>query len=615
MKPVLLTAAALLFGGLCAFAGYEFGHRAGFREGQDLGDVDLPDPFSEPEVGEERRAGRPTGGEERLDRASGESPPEEPSRRDETGADRRRGPVAAAVIAFDADGAELGRHVGATVARGDGSVGLLVSAQAIAGSHAGRVELGDGRAGRLRDVLSLSPGRALALVSTDLSHDGYALAEAALHDESEGWCVFAGDAVPHPVRIEGEESVEIDGLGLVVALRLAMRVPQREAVLLNADQDVVGLVTTHGDDDRAAKAVALSAAGSRLSTWEPVELSLADYHAFYFAGSVDALLREARKRAEEGRFAAAVAAFRRALGREPSVFESIRDELRAAHVGGLRGVPAETRAAARFDWLVGAVDDLPSDGRFQLELADVALKLQRWEEALAAYERAWRVDPGLVPDLDAVLATTYLAWGGDHDRRGRQDDALAVFERAVRHVPGSAQLWRAYGLLLITVRDYAGATAALREAVALDRRLAAELDPVIARAERFAEGPGKVIIDYPPGSRSIITRVAINGAVGEFIVDTGATSSFVPVSVAEAAGLDLGARVPRRIVRTAGGERTLPYSPVNEIRVGDLAIGGISVIVGDLPGMGNRGLLGMDFLGSFTFENDSSNGRLVIYEK
>ena len=116
-----------------------------------------------------------------------------------------------------------------------------------------------------------------------------------------------------------------------------------------------------------------------------------------------------------------------------------------------------------------------------------------------------------------------------------------------------------------------------------------------------------------PGSRAIIATVTLNGrANGEFIVDTGATNTMIPDDLARRAGIDTGPLLPRVRVRTAGGDRTLPRSPVESVAIGGLAVNGIEAIVGDLPGMDNRGLLGMDFLGAFVIENDPENGRMVL---
>jgi predicted aspartyl protease len=169
--------------------------------------------------------------------------------------------------------------------------------------------------------------------------------------------------------------------------------------------------------------------------------------------------------------------------------------------------------------------------------------------------------------------------------------------------------------ILMKERAYGEVAVLLRDAFFANPDLEMSLGASLARAERMQDRPGNVVIDYPPGSKSIHATVALNGVVGEFIVDTGASTTMVPDDLARRASLDTGVNVPRVLIRTAGNERILPFSPVDSVSVGSLSVTGLSVVVGDLSGLGNLGLLGMDFLGQFGFENDSVNGRFVIFAR
>ncbi|MEZ6197538.1 MAG: aspartyl protease family protein [Planctomycetota bacterium] len=373
-----------------------------------------------------------------------------------------------------------------------------------------------------------------------------------------------------------------------------------------------GLVVEAGTD--AARLIPLSEESSL--GYERLDLDVVEFRRLFYEGTADALLAEARRHLRAERYREAIRAFRAAHEREA---RRVEEEAAVEWLGAHRALVARSGVGAertRLEALVDALRDFPREAELEADAARTALVLRLYDDALVHWDRAWALDASVVGDLDAAKTAVYRTWAESLVAAGRQREAIDVIERALREVRGDAELLALYGRLLLKIRDYAGAAAALRDAIRLDPLLEDVLYELVARADRFSEGPGKVVIDYAPGARSIIAEVRINGrASGEFIIDTGATASFIPDGLAARAGLDTSDRVPRVSVRTAGNERRLPYSPCGSIAIGGLAVENIDVIVGDLPGTGQRGLLGMDFLGKFGFENDAENGRFVIYEK
>jgi clan AA aspartic protease (TIGR02281 family) len=424
-------------------------------------------------------------------------------------------------------------------------------------------------------------------------------------------CRFVdSNALTRTFRTEFYGGASEDDRGRLVLDRSLDR--EEGGVAFDKEGRALGLVLSRGGETAVLAPVTLES----LRGAEQFGLSLDEYRRLYYEGTFDAWIAEAQRHLEARRFPDALRAFRAAHRLEPQRFDA---ELNAAWIAAHRGLIealGSTASRARLRALNDALNDFSTEGDWEVAAARTAFSLEFWEESLGHWERADRLVPARVGDLDAAKTGVFRAWAEKLVEARRTRDAIDVLERALREVRGDAELLQLYGRLLLKIRDYAGASEALREALRFDPALETALADLIAQADRFTEGPGKVVIDYAPGQRSIIATVSLNDRVsGEFIVDTGATASFIPVALADRAGLDTSDRVPRVTVRTAGNERRLPYSPLDLLAVGGLSVRDINVIVGDLPGTGQRGLLGMDFLGKFGFENDAVNGRFVIYEK
>lgn len=488
---------------------------------------------------------------------------------------------------------------------------VAVPAESLRGARAAVVEI-DRRRIIVDRIWRRDPGGEIAFLTLSrgvLDHIAASPTESlpAINDAFEVRRADAG-TLPRRVRVSFFGGSDDRDRGRFVLDRPLLA----SGVAFASDGSCAGLVLARGE----APAVLAPVAADVLARAETLDLGLDDYRRLYYEGTFEAWLAAAQAHFLGRRYASALEAFRAAERMQPGRLTAAALETwRSCHRALIDAVPAGS-SRARFAALEEAQEDFPDDGDFIVAGARTALAIQEWEASLEHWERADRVAPDLVDDLDAAKTGVFRAWADSYVRAQRTRDAIDVLDRALREVQGDAELLALYGRLLLKIRDYAGAAEALRDALRLDPGLESALADLIARADRFTEGPGKVVIDYAPGQRSIIATVRLNDRVsGEFIVDTGATASFIPVGLADRAGLDTSDRVPRVTVRTAGNERRLPYSPLDELSVGALSVRDISVIVGDLPGTRQRGLLGMDFLGQFGFENDAVNGRFVIYEK
>ncbi len=126
----------------------------------------------------------------------------------------------------------------------------------------------------------------------------------------------------------------------------------------------------------------------------------------------------------------------------------------------------------------------------------------------------------------------------------------------------------------------------------------------------------KIVIHFTPGARRIPVTARLNGSLSlNFLIDTGATSVTIPLSAAEALGLEINKQTPRHKVITAGGEVWAWGVKLEEIELEGWVLSGLEAMVLDIPGQDDLGLLGLNFLNYFVVNLDSDEGVLLLEPK
>jgi len=152
--------------------------------------------------------------------------------------------------------------------------------------------------------------------------------------------------------------------------------------------------------------------------------------------------------------------------------------------------------------------------------------------------------------------------------------------------------------------------------VSLVLLLAATILPGAAHAESAEVRNRRTSAKLEPAGASYHTKVVLNEAVrGQFIVDTGATSTIISTKIAKKLGIrtNEGQEFPVRIADgTVVSGRVVM---LDEIRVGNATVFDSSaIILENIEDTGFDGLLGMSFLGHFTFKIDHEANKLFLYE-
>ena len=150
-------------------------------------------------------------------------------------------------------------------------------------------------------------------------------------------------------------------------------------------------------------------------------------------------------------------------------------------------------------------------------------------------------------------------------------------------------IWLAILLGLMTIYSFR------LEFQTVANRVASELLPGRANSSYF-NGNGEAIVEIKKHNNGhFITRVRINGATVEMMVDTGASTISLTQSDAQRIGFDTSKLIYSIPVNTANGRAMAAMAQLNTVSIGDISARNIRAHISK-PGTLSRSLLGMSFL-------------------
>jgi tetratricopeptide (TPR) repeat protein/capsular polysaccharide biosynthesis protein len=160
----------------------------------------------------------------------------------------------------------------------------------------------------------------------------------------------------------------------------------------------------------------------------------------------------ARAYAQQGKFAAAISAYRKTLGTRINQAEIY------AELGLLHSKQQDPRQAA---WHYKQALKLQPDwAELQYNLAVVLHQMGNWQEAIAAYNQTIKIKP----DYEAA----YFNLGVLYDQKGELDAAIAAYEQVITIQPDLVRAYSNLGSTYARQQEYSKAIATLRKGIALD---------------------------------------------------------------------------------------------------------------------------------------------------
>ena len=165
-------------------------------------------------------------------------------------------------------------------------------------------------------------------------------------------------------------------------------------------------------------------------------------------------------------------------------------------------------------------------------------------------------------------------------------------------------IWLAIALSLVTVYSFRF------EFETVARRVVGELMPGLVNSG-YRNGAGEDIVEIPKRTNGhFVTRVRINGAAIEMMVDTGASSVVLTPRDAQRAGIDTSRLSYSIPVSTANGRAMVALVRLRDLSVGNIAARNVRAHVAG-PGALSQSLLGMSFLSRLR-SYEVRNGVLIL---
>ncbi len=511
---------------------------------------------------------------------------------------------------LDAEGEVLVAGAGLAV-RADA---VIAPVETVLGATALRGRSAFGDPIRPGDIRGYDPQLGLVVLAIDPPADPAAIAGAPLPAGSLRLSLVPWPPGGRRTSVESEGGAA-DPAGGGPRLRLTGAPAERRGgVLFDAGMAAVAIARPASEFDPPPDLVIPLHDVTRLLD-SPMATPLPAFNVAYYEGSGLAHLRAGERARRAGSHGTAVERFRDARALDRHLARRASDGLGQTYDGWIEGLLA-AGGAPLVDVLRAAAADLPEEESYPLALVRELRRMRAFREAIDACRALAAAHPTLGAEAENAARAVVLEWARWLEGQGDFVSAAAVVADGLRFCPRDAEMLDLLGHASFRARAFEDAAEAWEAAVAVDPSRSDELSPRIRSARRLAAGPGKVVIDYAPGSRTIPAEATLNGrGRARLLVDTGASITWVAPAAATAAGVRITSATPRVRVTTAGSERELPLVTLDRIDVGGLAVADFPVIVGDLPGFEGRGLLGMDFLRHFAFENDPEAGRFVIQRR
>lgn len=194
---------------------------------------------------------------------------------------------------------------------------------------------------------------------------------------------------------------------------------------------------------------------------------------------------------------------------------------------------------------------------------------------------------------------------------GHAPQGWAVYREATARFPRDPLIHLRGAQLALLAHDWREA-----ERILFAREYPVNLSDLVrviqADISRLKGQEGKIVIRFEPGANLIPTSAVLNGRFEQnFMVDTGATRTTIPHAVAERLGLRTHT-APRVRVSTAGGIIQAAAVTLDSMTLGGWEVPNVDVLVLDLPGTPDLGLIGLNFLNQFRMDLKIEEGILVL---
>jgi clan AA aspartic protease (TIGR02281 family) len=301
----------------------------------------------------------------------------------------------------------------------------------------------------------------------------------------------------------------------------------------------------------------------------------------------------------------------------------------------------EDRVQRAFEEAKLAADLSPKDVKIQEYYADIIEQvLGQRQEVLDQYERMIKNFPNYAPpyywaaqicenlskyELGAKYYADFIkldpdnidgSWIGLARCLAKQDkinEAAETLKQATKKVPRSIPVREELAELLEQTGDKSGAIQELQTVVSISPSSADRISPMIAKL--LGDKAGSYSIPLTREGQSYYVDVVLNNKVhAKLIVDSGAEVVLLSSEIAKKLGIDSRSAEPV-IIQGATGRGIAYRARLDSVTVGKASEKHVVAMFQDLPIAGGDGLLGMTFLGRYSFSLDAKHNILRLTQK
>jgi clan AA aspartic protease (TIGR02281 family) len=266
-------------------------------------------------------------------------------------------------------------------------------------------------------------------------------------------------------------------------------------------------------------------------------------------------------------------------------------------------------------------DVLTASRSFELmaEIARTAAKTEGFRFAVQLFEE--KIDLIEVSSareeisLNEFRAGLYKNWIEYEINNDEFYNGWAVYETASRLFPDDSEI-HLLGIEITMAEGKWEEAAKMLESRSYPGPLQQKANTLLARLSARKTLEKIVTIRFTPGATQFPVDAVVNDSLRmQFFIDTGATGVTIPTHIAQSLELNMDANSPMVPVSTAGGVYMAYKTVLKSISIEGLAAYDLDVLIIDLPGYPDAGLLGNSFLNNFQIEIDSQQGVLRLKKR
>jgi len=507
----------------------------------------------------------------------------------------------------------------------------------------------DGRGRTLRRATAFALGNGIYALPSNALNGAIELArsgaEVAAHDvalfDADGVALIADPDAGEPIELAppkelvagaplfalGEKAqkgplarcgsvAHVDGPGYVT---IVVESACAERFVFDLQGRAVGIAPAQAPVGVSARLVLLASLPERLHAARPTPIGILNANVFDSAG--EARRERAMLYATGGEYAAALDEYLAAIELEPRLRDECARPAAACVQLALRTARLEERVAQLLPSLEHAARQLDREPLVRYAYGLALLDEERSEESVRELERALELSTAPDRAMNDALRTACLH-AGEHARGdNRPGDAVALLEDALRRFPQDPLLMKSLGFAYYESGDAARAREVLARVVELDpsqeRSLSAILAALTPDAARGGRAGDAVEIRFDPKAGAIRSRARFDDRTdADVVIDTGATTTALPTSVANDIGLDLRHPVRMVMVETANGKVQAPVVKLASVDLHGARVTNVeAVVLPDGEAGLSRPLIGLNFLEHFKMTLDAEHGVLRLAAK